>query len=237
MPIPTIEEYLQLSDWKFAVSIKEGCHENFYWLRSPELGKADLLETIDLPRQPFSVLVTYWDWLGGGATTYGNERGWRQLGEYAISNISTVPPKLFCGADNAQMLLDKSISDRNLLRALLNFREPYMLDDFEEEQASNFWAAIEVIKPFCYFSYGLFDGFTFVARGLDLYRQYLERVSLETIEKDFKETAAASRSRTWAELGPECGPEICVEHNCNRLRIKLAVRCFIHQLQWGDALR
>lgn len=67
MPIPTIEDYLQLSDWKFKVSIKEGCHANFFWLRSLELGAADLLETIDLPGKPFSVLVTYWDWHGGGA--------------------------------------------------------------------------------------------------------------------------------------------------------------------------
>lgn len=134
------------------------------------------------------------------------------------------------------MLLDESLADDELLKNLSYFDEPYMLDDLDEEQAQNFWAAIEGIQPYCYFSYGLFDGFTFVARGPDLYRQFLDRVSLEAIETFYKKTAAASRARTWAELGPECGPEICIEDNCNRLRIKLALRCFIHQLQWGNAL-
>lgn len=235
MPIPTIEEYLQMSDWNFGVSIKEGCHANFYWLRSRELVMADLLATIDLPRQPFSVLVTYWDWHGGGSATYGNERGWRHIGKYAISDASTVLPELHYGADCGQMLLDEQIADSDLLKALSRFDEPYMLDDLEEEHAKNFWAAIEVIKPFCYFSYGLFDGFTFVARGLALYRQFMERVSPEAIEQIYKERAAANRAKTWEDLGPECGPETCIEPNCDRLRIRLAIRCFIHQLQWGGS--
>lgn len=233
MPIPTIEEYLRLKDWKFELSINEGCHANFFWLRSRELVMSDLLATIDLPQVPFSVLVTYWDWHGGGASTYGNERGWRHLGEYAISDISTKLPKLYYGADCAQMLLDEPINDNELLNALSNFDEPYMLDDLEEEHAKNFWTAIEAVKPFCYFSYGLFNSFTFIARDPALYRQFVERISREDIEQAYKERAAANRAKTWAELGPECGPETCVEPNCDRRRIKLAVRCFIHQIQWG----
>ena len=38
-----------------------------------------------------------------------------------------------------------------------------------------------------------------------------------------------ARKTFWAELGPECGPETCVETGCNRLRIKLAIRCLEHQ--------
>lgn len=182
--IPTIEDYLQLNDWTFAVSMSEGSHSNFLWLRSSELAAVDLLETIDLPNQ---------------------------------------------------MLLDEPIADREILHALSNFDEPNMLEDLEEEQAKNFWAALEAVKPYCYFSYGLFDGFTFVARGHDLYRQFLDRASERDIEAIHREMASANRARTWQELGPECGPEICIEHNCERLRIKLAVRCFIHQIQWGRA--
>jgi len=232
--IPTIEEYLKLSDWTFSVSMNEGSYSNFFWLRSRHLGALDVLETIDLPKKPFRVLITYWDWNGGGASTYGSEAGWRELGEYAISDVSTVLPKLHYGADNAQMLLDESIADQEILRALSNFDEPYTLDDLEEEHAKKFWAALEAVKPYCYFSYGLFDGFTFIARGHDLRRQFLDRVSQHKIEAIYRERESDTRARMWQELGPECGPEICIEENCERLRIKLAVRCFMHQIQWGS---
>lgn len=46
-----------------------------------------------------------------------------------------------------------------------NFEEPYALDALEEEDAKKFWFTLEALNPYCYFSYGLSDGFTFVARA------------------------------------------------------------------------
>lgn len=228
----TISDYLQLSDWTFEISMSKGSHLNYFWLRSSQLAAVDLLETIDLPKKPFCVLITYWD-AGGGASVYGSDKGWRKLGDYAISDVSTVPPKLQYGADNAQMLLDKPIVDPDLLDALSNFDEPLTLDDVDVEDTTNFWSAVEAIEPYCYFSYGLFGEFTFIARGHELFQQFLDRVSEAEVEAIHRERESALRAKIWRQLGPECGPELCIEENCGRLRIQLAVRCFIHQSRWG----
>lgn len=45
------------------------------------------------------------------------------------------------------------------------------------------------------------------------------------------------RRRTFQyELGPECGPEKCVEDSCKKLRIKLAIRCLEHQFDQFEGL-
>jgi hypothetical protein len=42
-------------------------------------------------------------------------------------------------------------------------------------------------------------------------------------------TDREEKSSFFANLGPECGPEKCLQPNCDRLRIKLAVYCLQHQ--------
>ncbi|MBI2810255.1 MAG: hypothetical protein HYX67_05440 [Candidatus Melainabacteria bacterium] len=236
-PLQTIEEYLQLSDWHFKVSIKDGSYENFFWLRSLEIGRSlNLLDTTYLPQKPFSVLVTSWDG-GDGASIYGKEKGWRQLMAHAISDTATVAPNLNFHADCAHMLIDEPMSDGALGAALFDFEEPYMLDDLDEEHAKTFWSAIQIINPYSYFSYGCCaDGFTLVTRERQLYERILDGVCVTEIETLYKNEAATKRARIWRDLGPECGPEICIEPNCNRLRIEVAVRCFIHQLRWGNVI-
>jgi hypothetical protein len=41
----------------------------------------------------------------------------------------------------------------------------------------------------------------------------------------------SARASFEAELGPECGPERCDEPGCDRLRMKLAIRCLQHQFE------
>lgn len=231
-PIQTIDEYLELRDWKFdesQIQLEEGRHQDFFWLRSSELGDTDLLATIDLPSEPFSVLVTHFD---GPGAIYASKIGWRQLGDYAISGRSTILPKLYHGADNAQMFLDQDIADEELMLALLDFDEPYSLDDLQQEETGRFWRAIEN-NPYCYFSYGLVGNFTFVGRGHHTLQQFLEQVWSTDFKEYYKRKEAFERERLWKILGPESGAETCVEPDCSRLRIKLAVRCFIHQLLWN----
>jgi hypothetical protein len=37
------------------------------------------------------------------------------------------------------------------------------------------------------------------------------------------------REEFWLAVGPEVGPELCVEPQCHHLRIEVAVRCIEHQ--------
>lgn len=234
IPPRTVDEYLQVSDWHFEVDIQQGTHSGFSWLRSEMLARSDISDLISLPERPFSVLVTFWDWHGGAAKVYGTDAGWRQLGDYAISSPSRILPKLHFGADNTQMFLDDPIPDHDILAALIGFDDPYDLDDLDSSETRKFWNCIEMINPYCYFSYA--REFTLITRGRDLLDQALTQVSIEELEAHLKHEAAANRARLWDSLGPECGPEECVVPACGRLRIRLAVRCFMHQLDWGGSL-
>lgn len=69
-------------------------------------------------------------------------------------------------------------------------------------------------------------------RGHDLRQQLLDSISRHGIEAITENKLPAARAQKWQALGPECGPEVCVEEACKRLRIKLAVRCFMHQIWW-----
>jgi len=234
--IQTVNEYLQLADWKFEFSIDEGRLGKFCWLRSGHLFAGDFLRVINLPKNPFQVLVTYFDGQDGGALTYGDRPGWRKLGLFAISESSSALPALSFGADNEQLILDEPMPDPELLSALALLDEPYELDDLADTRAKDFWTALEIIKPYCYFSNGIGrDEFTLIVRDEDVYRQFCRSLSGTEIETTFKNVEANYRARVWDNLGPECGPEACIEDGCDRLRIKLAVRCFIHQIQWGDS--
>lgn len=41
------------------------------------------------------------------------------------------------------------------------------------------------------------------------------------------------RDNFFKEQAPECGPENCIESNCESLRIRNALRCIKHQFAWG----
>ncbi|MBA3856532.1 MAG: hypothetical protein C0507_06425 [Cyanobacteria bacterium PR.3.49] len=45
-----------------------------------------------------------------------------------------------------------------------------------------------------------------------------------------------ARKKFRRELGPECGPEKCAQESCNRLRIRLAIRCLEHQFDQFEGL-
>ena len=233
--IQTIEEYLQLADWKFELSLDEGRHGDFYWLRSKQLFGDDLLGIIDLPKKPFQVVLTFWDGQGGAALSFGDEPGWRKLGPYAISERSTVLPKLSFEADNEQLIIVEPISDQELIAELEHLDLSFHHKELEVDKSQRFLAAMETIKPYCYFSRNVVsDGFFFVTRNSVLYRQFRDNIPVAEIESNERKYLMSSREQLWNNLGPECGPDVCIEGNCDRLRIMLAVRCFIHQLQWGD---
>lgn len=233
--IRTIDDYLQLRDWLFELDLQQGSYSGFSWLRSSALVRADIHGLVDLPTEPFRVLVTSWDGLGGGATVYGTSAGWRRLGPFAISSPSKILPKLYFGADNAQMILDEPTSDEDILETMDGFDDPRDLEGLGELETKKFWNCFEMLNPYCYFSYG--QWFTLVIRGKEMLDRVLNEVSFDEVESIYKNEASAYRAKLWQSLGPECGPETCIELGCERLRIGLAVRCFLHQLEWGGRLK
>lgn len=227
--ILSTDDYLNLTDWNFKVSIAEGKHGNYYWLRCAEFMAIDFRKHLKLPVNPFCVLVTYWDWNEGAAKRYFGEHGWRTLDRYAISYWETTLPKLYFEADNTCMIIDHPVDDNEILLALKEFTEPTYLEDEEGPCVKGFWNSIEALQPYCYASYS--NGLTFIANGEEFYKDFVNSISIEEVKAFHRNRETEHRLKLWKDIGPECGPETCVESNCDRLRIKLAVRCFIHQLE------
>jgi hypothetical protein len=224
----SIDDYLALKDWTFTLDITEGVHGDYFWLRSEHLSVINFLDAIPLPTKAFRVLVTYWDGSGGAAQFYSKEPGWQALGEFAISAPMTEIPQLNFEADSAQMLLDSQLTISQVSHILNTHKKAGFSAREDSPEANDFWNVIEALEPYCYAS-DLGDLF-FIARGEALYRTFVTSADVTGIEDWYRQRTAAERKRLWAELGPNCGPETCIEPGCTELRIRLAVKCFVHQM-------
>jgi hypothetical protein len=77
--------------------------------------------------------------------------------------------------------------------------------------------------------------FSFIARSEKDFATFIESNPFQNIETKLEADAHSHRLSSWKyyweTLGPECGPEKCVQPGCDRLRIHLAIRCLRHQLE------
>lgn len=229
--LPTIDEYLALKDWKFTPDIEQGQFENYYWFRSDNFLYDELPSVIHLPSVPFQVIVTCFDGFGGGSLVYADSPGWRVVGDFAVASKLNALPELFTGASNAQVIIDRENSDEFILENFDSFWESSCIADLEIEDTREFWNKFKRIDPYIYFSMYSVKGFTIISRGLELHQSFMNGIDWQTIEDFHRKLAQKRCAALWADLGPERGPEKCVENGCERLRIPLAIRCFMHQLR------
>lgn len=220
-PLKTIEEYLALIDWTYTPKYQVGSHGDFYWIRYDY--QIDPLQFIDLPKGKYRALLLDFD-SGPPGEYFGNDPGWSALGEFALSDAGDSLPNLrFGAADTAYLLLTQEFDQNTLLEQLVRLEEPHQKTD------QIFWEVLDAVKPFCYCSDG--GGTFFVSpdkASIDVL--YSSKV-LQIAQDRARESKRKGRLELWQTLGPERGPEKCVEQNCDRLRIQLAVRCFMHQMQ------
>lgn len=219
-PLQTIEEYLALSDWNFNPGYEIGSHGEFYWIRYDY--QIDPLQFINLPAGKYRALLLDFD-SGPPGKYFGNDPGWSALGEFAISNLGKTLPDLCFGADTAYLLLDRELDQTTLLEQLGRLKEPQPKDD------QILWEVLDAVKPFCYCND--FGGTFFVSPDKASRDVLYSSKVLKIAEDRAREGERKGRLGSWQSLGPERGPEKCVEPDCDRLRIELAVRCFMHQLQ------
>lgn len=220
-PIPTIDDWLNLSDWTFKSKYQEGQHGELFWV-SPSYS-CDVLDCIELPETPFRILVTSFD--NGPRACFGTEAGWQMLGETrALSEpmVENLLPSY--GTDMELMLIDEAISVKEIASRLKRAGELTNPED------PDFWNFIETMQPYCFVTYDIYtQQLFFVAKKKELIESLYSAETLARVEQAKRKYLRASRVLTWEQLGPECGPETCVDFGCNRLRIQLAVRCFLHQ--------
>lgn len=223
--LPTIEDWLELNDWSRTPNVTEGTHGEYFWVRCEGAWFGSALSTTLFMPTEFRVLVTYWD--GNGAGFYVNEPGWRAIGDYALGPPLKYLPELNFEAPSAAMVIPDTVPESELEYLLEGF------DDFQPYRAEtdSFWNVVDRIKPICYFS-DLDEGI-FVAQGRELYELGFNESVVAEITDELRVREQRIRQSTWNTLGPECGPEKCVEPGCEHLRIRLAIRCLLHQLNCG----
>lgn len=220
-PLPAIEDFLNLKDWSFKAVFLEGQVGNYFWF-DPGYWIA-FEDYIAMPERPYCIVMTAFDGYGGAGPSYGRDPGWREVGVCAVSEMMTGRPQVNYGADIELMLVDRPIEDDELLHW---FSED---SDYLEARPENayLWAMIEEIQPYCYAAYN--QEILFAARNKELVDALHSPEAIEDVERKAKERCREGRAKAWADLGPERGPEQCVEPGCERLRIPLAIRCFFHQ--------
>ncbi len=218
----TIDEYLNLSDWTFDSTFEQGEQGSYFWTALNYY--LEFEKFIPEPKTPYRILVTHYDGFGGAASCYNNTAGWNIVGRCAISDpVSGKNPQVNYAADTALMWLDTdldlaSISDK------LNLAN-------EEIDPSNpaLWTLIESLQPYLFISY--IEKEFFASRDKAVIDALHSAEALANAEAQERAQKSAYRNSVWHNIGPECGPEKCIEGDCDRLRIKLAVRCFVHQLR------
>lgn len=218
--IPTIDEYLAMQDWVFDPRIKQGEHGDFYWMHYIGSDLSDPFKRIESPHVPFCVLIKPDIYSSLGLTSIVQSLGWKQLGSFAVSSWSDKMPIIDQGNLGTLFVVDRLKSESEILKALADFED---LLFHQPKDLSKFLQVVDQLQPYCAVS-----GYLFLARGKHVYQQYFNEELLDEIRRLEWRSALDQRQRFWKNQGPECGPETCVEPDCTRLRIKLAVRCFVH---------
>lgn len=231
MRLLTIEEYLALEDWKFCPFINEGQEGEFFWFTSSGLFYEHPLTLLPAPREPFRIAIIDWDSTSGAESFFSKMPDWCSIGDWAVSPPLTSFPALNFHAD-AEVIVFPANSPNELL---LEVQQYFGNSVFEMLHSDEFWDVLKKLKPLCYTVTGSVD--FFIAPNQSVYSLLMNSELL--INSETKANAQAERDRQicWENLGPEVGPERCLEPDCDRLRIKLAVRCFIHQLQHNGQLQ
>lgn len=74
-----------------------------------------------------------------------------------------------------------------------------------------------------------------VSNAPGIIESYLNSSVFKDLEYLSRKEEKKERLELWQALGPEVGPEACSQVGCERLRISLAINCFLHQLQANEA--
>lgn len=224
--LPTVKAYLAMQDWKFEPRIEEGRHGDYYWASFPWINDYEPFKQIAPPSTPFCTVVKPSKYDDLTAASIAQRAGWARYGDFAISKWSTTLPNIELDGISTRFFVDILKSDSKIIEAIGDFEFDYFLF-LLPGQAERFWQTVDSLQPYCCVSGG-----TFVARGKDVYEQFYNQELLDEYERDQWQFAKKERARLWGNIGPERGPEVCVEPGCDRLKIELSIRCFVHHA-WG----
>tara|TARA_Y100001978_G_C23618417_1_gene397187 strand:+ start:376 stop:1086 length:711 start_codon:yes stop_codon:yes gene_type:complete len=230
----TIEEWLSLADWKTSFKYNRYSHMNFHWVEYP--GWADPLVVLEPKERPLWLVMTRFDGsnpaylLPDGVGKVSDDDGeWRQIdSDYIISPPLLSIPEFALHANMAFLCVDEEQTLSHLSQVLHSFESHIRLGK-EGTEYDGFWNALRELNALFYVSYN--GGIVFLSRGDELLEQFLSSDEFARAPGREKARVLEGRLRLWDQLGPNVGPELCVEQGCDMPRIRLAIRCFMHQLK------
>lgn len=222
--LPTIEDWLALKDWSRTPYWTEGTHNEYFLVRCEGASFGDALSTTLFMPSEFRVLVIYWGSDGGAPDFYRCEPGWKIIGDYALGPPLRHLPEMQFGTPSAAMLIPGTVTESELEE----FLDGFELAQLYFEETEEFWTIVDHLKPIAFFS-DREEGI-FLAQGRELYELGFNEGVIAEITNRFRTSEQRQRESIWNTLGPESGPEKCIEPGCEHLRIQIAVRCLLHQL-------
>lgn len=218
---------------KMRHEFERGLWKKYAWLRSNHLVCWDFLSSIDLSAGIRLVLIEY----GGARLSTCDLRfllakeGWQISPGYALSPILRSPPRIhWTGEGDIVIGLRKTVST-DLIFSHSKLLSKFHTAGFISGDCSRFWRAIETLEPEFYVSDR--EQLSVVLPSSERLSDFINSAKFRNTEKRVRAKFCRERMRLWNLLGPETGPESCIQPGCGSLRISLALRCAEHQRLWG----
>jgi hypothetical protein len=230
------DDFMRATEINWRHDFRQGIHDGFSWLQSRQIHFHDFFDWMKPPTEGFRLLITAVDGCPG-ASPYQIEEGWIIGERYGLSPLMHHWPQLiFTGNGEALFVLDASSTLSNIDEIPNKYVEVSgyeQLDDLSLPEIRQFWDSVNNFNPLFYMcDWALFS---FVSRSETNFEQFIEADSFKNIEAKLEADTKSQRLSLWKyywdAIGPECGPEPCVQPGCDRLRIHLAIRCLRHQLE------
>jgi hypothetical protein len=227
-PIP--EDFMQITPKRYGHIWSTGTRENYNWLESNQLTIEDFFASVTPPRGGFRI---------AGFPGIRFDRSHENVDHTALGPIQFLWPKPeFTGMGDYMVMVTPNQVESDIkffLKDAFRWNQPLRDPEYRDIATNeHFWNHVLTAKPLLYYSQHCYD-FVLVCSDKKFLAEFLLSNRFQSSEERAKAELIAERPHLWQEhfeaLGPECGPEKCIEESCENLRIKVAIRCVSHQLK------
>lgn len=215
------DDFLPVTELSYHHDFEQGVHGKYFWIQSRHVTLDDFFEMAPLPAGGVRFIITTFD---GHA-----------LGPLTISPLLHSWEWHYSGSGDSALVVHPRTEITDVAENVTKFMEMDPVFDLssKSEVTANFWKELEILSPIAYIS--AHDHLIVATKNREFFESFIFSPEFLRYEEIRKHRALEHRVKAWndyhQDLGPECGPEKCIEPNCMRLRIKLAVKCIRHQLE------
>jgi hypothetical protein len=230
-------EYLSVDPESIRHKWTRGNRGKYFWLQSDEYFFRDFLLVLEQSRDSVPALAVLLPGCEGSDDYCEKHLHWKRLSEDLCLSpaISDLAQLRFAIDGDAFLIFPSSrnstelAADLNKLAGRINLfqRTHIILGPVEDDAVTQFWDSLDVLAPTLFIDF-TFE-FTLVTPKESILQAVITSNGFTGIEARMMKQSIEGKRKAWEQLGPESGPETCVEPGCDRLRIQRAIRCYGHQ--------